>query len=373
LQIKNIHKDTKVKRLKDSWKEDIPTPALVLNYDLMERNIRTMAKFAKENHVNLRPHLKTAKLPIIAHLIIKAGGAKGIAVAKVGEAEIFAQCGFEDILIANQVIDSEHIKRLILLNKYCLVRCAVDSKQNILELSKQATRANIELEVLLEINLGLGRAGVEPGKPALELANFIRETPGIKLVGLQGYEGHLTPMMNMEQKEAMTKDCMAMIIKTKDLLNQNGFDINYVSTSGSGTYMYSAKCEGITEIQPGTYVFSDEHLYRVNPIFEPAVTVLTTVQNQTGDKEFTLDAGTKAIAIGDGKPIVKNYPKINFRVINEEHTQIKAIGANFDIGQKLELIPAHVCITVNLYDYIHVIKNDEYIGKWSILARGKNY
>ncbi|MFX1299241.1 MAG: alanine racemase [Promethearchaeota archaeon] len=359
--------------METSWKDKISTPALIVNYDIMQKNIEKMAKFVKDNEVNLRPHLKTAKLPIVAHMILKAGGAKGIAVAKIGEAEIFVQSGFDDILIANQVIDPDHIKRLVMLNKYALVRCAVDSEQNILELSKYATESNLELEVLLEINLGLGRAGVESGVPALEMARFIKKIPGVKLVGLQGYEGHLTPMMNLEQKEKMTIECMKMILNTKKLLNENGFSIHYVSTSGSATYMYAAKCEGVTEIQPGTYVFSDEHLHRVNPLFEPAVTVLSTIQNQTGKKEFTIDAGTKAIPIGDGKPIIKGYSKIRFRVMNEEHSQIKALGAEFKIGQKIELIPAHVCITINLYDHIHVVKNNEYIGKWEILARGKNY
>jgi D-serine deaminase-like pyridoxal phosphate-dependent protein len=357
----------------DSWKSGISTPALVLNYDAMLKNIKTMAKFVKDIGVNLRPHLKTAKMPIVAHMILKEGGANGIAVAKVGEAEIFAQSGIDDILIANQVIDLEHIKRLVLLNKYVLARCVVDSRKNILDLSKQATQANMELEVLLEINLGLGRAGVEPGELALEMAKFIRDTPGVKLVGLQGYEGHLTPMMNVEQRETMTNECMNWLNETKKLLNENDFNIDYISTSGSATYMHAAECEGITEVQPGTYVFSDEHLFRVNPIFDIAVTVLSTVQNQTGNKEFTLDAGTKAIATGDGKPIVKGYPKIKFRVMNEEHTQIKSIGANFKLGEKIELIPAHICPTINLYDYIHVIKNNEYIGKWQIFARGKNY
>lgn len=357
----------------DSWKSEISTPALVLNYDTMLKNIKTMAKFVKETGVNLRPHLKTAKMPIIAHMILKEGGANGIAVAKVGEAEIFAQSGIDNILIANQVIDIEHIKRLVMLNSYVLVRCAVDSKKNILDLSKQAIKKNIELEVLLEINLGLGRAGVDHGDPALELAKFIRDTPGIRLVGLQGYEGHLTPMMNVEQREIMTIECMNLLNETKNLLNENGFSIDYISTSGSATYMHAAMCNGITEVQPGTYVFSDEHLLRVNPIFDIAVTVLSTVQNQTGNKEFTLDAGTKAIAIGDGKPVVRGFPKIKFRVMNEEHTQLKSIGTELQIGQKIELIPAHICPTLNLYDYIHVIKNNEYSGKWQIFARGKNY
>ncbi len=357
----------------DSWKEEIPTPALVLNYNVMKENIEKMAKFAKENNVNHRPHVKTHKCPIIGHIQLKAGSA-GITVAKVGEAEIFVQCGFDDILIANQVIDPTHISRLAKLSKHILIRCAVDSKKNILDLSRIASKNNAELEVLLDVNLGLGRSGVDPGETSLEMANFIKKTEKLKLVGLFGYEGHLTPMMNLERKEIMTKECMKKIVDTRDLLNKSGFNINYISTSGSATYMYAAKYDGITEIRPGTYLFSDEHLHRVNPVFEHAVTILGTIQNQTGKKEFTTDTGTKAIAIGDGKPIFKKYPKAKIRVMNEEHLQFKAIGANgLEIGQKVELIPAHICITVNIYDFYYIIKDNEYIGKWEILARGKNY
>jgi D-serine deaminase-like pyridoxal phosphate-dependent protein len=352
--------------------DEIPTPALVLNYDLMEKNIETMARFVKEHKVNLRPHLKTAKMPFVAHKILKAGGANGITVAKVGEAEIFAQSGIDDILIANQVIVPNHIQRLMMLNKYIKVRCAVDSKENVLELNKFAQKANIVLEVLIEVNLGLGRAGVPSKEVGLELANVIKAQPNLKLVGLQGYEGHLTPMTNLEQKEAQTKECVDKVIATQKLLNENGFDINYISTSGSATYMYAVKC-GATEIQPGTYVFSDEHLHRVNPIFEPAMTVLSTIQNHTGKKEYTCDAGTKAIPTGDGKPIVKGDDKIKIRVMNEEHMQFKALGVEYEIGDKLEFIPAHVCPTINLYDHVNVVKENELIGKWKILARGKNY
>ena len=140
----------------------------------MQRNIEIMAKFAKENNINLRPHIKTHKIPIIGHIQLKAG-AKGIAVAKVGEAEVFAQSGFDDILITNEVIDLGHIKRLIKLNKYTLTRVVVDSEKNILDLSNMASIDNIELEILIDIDVGFGRTGVKPGEPALKLANYIKK------------------------------------------------------------------------------------------------------------------------------------------------------------------------------------------------------
>ena len=355
------------------WKEKVSTPALIIDYNLLKKNIEIMAKQARDDNVKLRPHVKTHKCPIIAKMQLEAG-ASGICVAKVGEAEIFAQNGFDDILIANEVVELNQIRRLVNLNKEILVRVCVDSEKNINDLNEIASQSDVKIEVLLELNVGMGRVGVDPGEPALNLAKLIQQKTHLELVGIQAYEGHLTPMMNLEQQKEQTEACMQQVIDTRDLLNKNGFEISYTTVSGSATYRFSAKIDGITEIQPGTYVFSDEHLRRVITDFEIAATVLSTVCNQTGKKEFTIDAGSKAIPTGDGKPIFKEYPKAKIRVTTEEHTQLKLLGINnFEIGQKIELIPAHICTTVNLYDFFTVIKDDEVFARWDILARGKNY
>lgn len=154
--------------------DKISTPALILDYDIMQNNMEIMANFAKDNNIDLRPHVKTHKCPKIAQMQLKAG-TKGICVARVGEAEIFAQNGINDILIANQVVDLNQIKRLIDLNKTCLVRVCVDSEKKILDLNRAATHNGIELEVLLEVDVGLDRNGVKPVEHALELANLIKE------------------------------------------------------------------------------------------------------------------------------------------------------------------------------------------------------
>ncbi|MBD3255029.1 MAG: hypothetical protein GF383_08040 [Candidatus Lokiarchaeota archaeon] len=362
--------------MEGNWKDEIPTPALVLNYNIMEDNLRYMADFVKETKVNLRQHIKTAKVPFVAHLQQRMAGeyAKGIAVATVGEAEVYAQCGFDDILIANQVVEISQIRRLMNLTKYLLVRVCVDSKKNILDLNRFAEKYNTKLELLIDVDLGFGRTGVKPGEPTLKMAEIVRELPNLDVVGLQGYEGHLTPQTDYELRKEQTKACMSDLIATRDLMNENGFNIDYLSTSGSGTFMFASKIPGITEIQPGTYVFSDEHVERVVPEFKPAATVLATVQSNTAKRSFTLDAGLKAVPTGDGRPIIKNYPKSRFRVFSEEHSQFKCgLKETLELGQKVELIPAHICITVNLYDFIHVVKDGEYIGRWPILARGKNY
>jgi len=359
--------------LDEDWKEKIPTPALVINYDIMQQNIETMAKFARENSVNLRPHVKTHKCPIIGKKQLEAG-ANGICVARVGEAEVFAQEGFDDILIANEVIELNQIERLVGLNKKSLVRVCVDSEKNILDLNKIASKNDVKLEILLEIDVGLGRNGVIPGDPALNLANFIKEQSNLRLVGLQGYEGHLTSVIDPELRKKQTEECIKKLVDTRDLLNNNGFDINYLTASNTVTYKFSAKCEGLTELQPGTYIFNDEHYYRVSPEFDIAVTVLGTITNNPGKRLYTIDTGLKAATNDNGNPIFKNYPKCKIRVMTEEHSIFRT-GPNddFEIGQKVEIFPSHICTTTNLYDFFTVVKDGEIIGKWEISARGKNY
>ncbi|MFX1296988.1 MAG: alanine racemase [Promethearchaeota archaeon] len=359
--------------MEENWKDNIPTPALILNYNKMLSNIELMAKFAKENNINLRPHVKTHKCPKIGQLQLKAG-ARGICVARVGEAEIFAQNGFNDILIANQVIDINQIKRLVNLNKSSLVRVCVDSEKNVLDLNKHALKEEIELEVLIEVDIGLGRNGVKPGEPTLRLGNFIKEQKGLKLVGLQGYEGHLISVKDPELRKKQTEECMRYLVDTRDLLNDNGFNINYLTASNTVTYKYSAKYEGITELQPGTYVFNDEHHHILVPEFEIATSVLGTITNNPGKRLYTMDVGLKAATNDNGNPVFKNYPKCKIRVMTEEHSIFRSGPQdNFKIGQKIETIPTHICTTVNLYDFFTIIKDNEIIAKWEILARGKNY
>jgi D-serine deaminase-like pyridoxal phosphate-dependent protein len=359
--------------LEKDWKDEISTPALIVDYNIMKKNIETMAKFAKENKVSLRPHVKTHKCPIIGKMQLEAG-AKGICVARVGEAEVFAAKGFNDILIANQVVELNQIRRLVNLNKKSLVRVCVDSIKNIGDLNSIASKNNVKLEVVLELDVGTGRNGVIPGEPALKIANQIKKQKNLILVGLQGYEGHLTGVVDPVLRKIKTEDCIEKIVNTRDLLNKNGFNINYLTASNTLTYRFSAKCDGLTEIQPGTYIFNDHHYYSLAREFDMAVTVLGTICNNPGKRIFTVDVGLKAASKDNGHPIIKNYPKGKIKYITEEHCIIRT-GPNdhFEIGQKIELYPSHICTTVNLYDFFTVIEEGEVRGSWDILARGKNY
>ena len=360
-----------------TWMDEVSTPALVIDYDKLKFNIDKMNKFAIDNKINLRPHVKTHKCPEIARMQVKAG-AKGICVAKVGEAEVFVNNGFDDILIANEVVGRDKIQRLAELNKKAKVMICVDSHENIFELNKIALENKVIFDLLLDIDVGLGRTGIKSTNMVLELADMIKDARNLRLVGLMGYEGHLTYLSDNNIRKTQTNECMKNLVDIKNLLNRNGHDINYITAAGSGTFMFAGKYPGITEIQPGTYVFWDTHMNKACPgLFEQAVTILATINNKTKKNAFTLDMGSKSCSVADGNPTFKDYPEqVKMRLLTEEHGQFKArknVRDKFEIGQKLELIPAHVCPTINLYDFFYVRKGNKIIDKWKILARGKNF
>ena len=360
-----------------TWKDDVSTPALVIDHEKLKSNIKKMARFASDNNVNLRPHVKTHKCPEIARMQVEAG-AKGICVAKVAEAEVFVKHGFDDILIANQIIGLDKIERLVELNKKANVSVAVDSHKNVLDLNDIASKSNVNLEIVIDVDVGLGRTGVKNKQDILEIAEMIRDASNLTLKGLMGYEGHLTYLMDEKVRESQTNACMKKLVDIKNLLIENGHNINYVTAAGSGTYMFAGKYPGITEIQPGTYVFWDLHMDKAIPgLFEQAITILATINNKTKKNSFTLDMGSKSCSVSDGLPKFKdNMELLKMTLLTEEHGQFKAkkkIRDKLEIGDKLELIPAHVCPTMNLYDFYYLKSDNKIINKWKILARGKNF
>ncbi|MHA1264912.1 MAG: DSD1 family PLP-dependent enzyme [Candidatus Helarchaeota archaeon] len=357
--------------MSSTWKEAISTPALIVDYEILIQNINYMAQFAKKNGIALRPHVKTHKCPKIAHLQLKAG-AKGICVAKVSEAEVFAASGLTDILIANEIISPEKIQRLINLNRYSQTMVAVDSRKNIEVLNQMASKSGITLKVLIDLNIGLNRTGIQPGIPALELAQVIEKSSHLQLEGLQAYEGHLTYIKDFSQKTQQVHLCMKRTVETKELIEDNGILCPTITAGGSGTFMITGKYPSITEIQPGTYVFNDHHIHSVVPELTISLTVLTTVNNKPTKGIMTLDMGSKSISSDMGDPQFKGFgKKLKVLALTEEHCQCTYPSRfSFELGDKIEAIPAHVCPTVNLYDFLYVIKGDELIGKWPILARG---
>jgi len=358
-------------------KEVISTPALLIDLDKMEYNISKMADFFQDKKAKLRPHMKTHKTPMIAHKQIEAG-AIGITCQKLSEAEVMAEAGIKDILIANEVVGARKIERLVSLAKYTKIKVAVDNSDNIVDISKAAKKKGVKVGILVEVNIGMNRCGVYPGEPALRLAQEVEREKGLEFLGLMGYEGHTVLIKSYEQRKDKTEEALKLLIETKRLLEKKGLECKIVSAGGTGTYDITGSYPGITEIEAGSYITMDTKYNGIEGIrgeFKQALSLLTTVISRPTDDRAILDAGMKAISIDMGIPEIA-YPKGGkIKSLDEEHTHVVELeGAareQLRIGEKVEMIPSHGCTTINLHDYFYGIRDGIVESIWSIRARGK--
>ena len=220
-------------------KDEIDTPALLIDLDVMERNIDKMAEFFRSVPAELRPHGKTHKCPIIAHKQLEAG-AIGITCAKLGEAEVMVESGIRSVLVANQVVGEPKVTRLVNLVKNSDVMVAVDSQGNVSHLAESARAKDVRLNVLIEVDVGNNRCGTPPGEPTLRLARDVASHESLNLRGLLGYEGFCQNILDMNEREEKTKEAMGKLVSTRELLEDKGFDMEIVSAGGTGTHMITA-------------------------------------------------------------------------------------------------------------------------------------
>jgi D-serine deaminase-like pyridoxal phosphate-dependent protein len=351
-------------------KSDIDTPALLIDIDKMERNIQKMADFFAAHSANLRPHTKTHKCPILAHKQLRAG-ARGITCAKLGEAEVMAEAGIDDILIANQIVGEQKLSRLANLAHHCNIMVAVESAENAAALSSAAQAMGSTIRVLIEVDVGMHRCGVKSVEEALSLAQVILSNPGLSFEGIMGYEGHVVMMPDFEDRETSCTDSMQVLISTKEILEQNDIEVKIVSAGGTGTYNIAGAYPGITEIQAGSYIVMDAKYYSVLEDFECALTLLTTVTSRPDKESAILDAGMKAMTFEFGMPELVNLKGAGISFLSEEHGHLYLEDADPKVGQKIELIPSHGCTTINLHDRYYACRGDRLEAVWPIAARGK--
>jgi len=353
--------------------QEIDTPALVIDLDVMEDNIAGMAKYFAGIDANLRPHIKTHKCPIIAKKQVEAGG-QGITCSKLGEVEVMIQAGFKDILIANEIVGAQKIKRLMDLARKADLTVAVDDSGNIADLSNAAEAAGIKLKVLVDVNVGMDRCGVEPGEPALALAKRAAASPGLVFMGLMGYEGHVVSIASTDERTRKGKESMKLLIATKALIEQSGLSVPVVSSGGSGTYNISGPYPGVTEIQAGSYIFMDAHYEETGIEFKSALTLLATIVSIHLPDRIITDAGMKTITAEFGFPVVKSRDDLEVIGQNEEHGKIRTKTGTtpLKVGDRIELIPGHGCTTINLHDKYYAARKGKVEAIYPILARGKS-
>lgn len=282
---------------------DVDTPALLLDLPALERNIGQMAAFARGAGVNLRPHSKTHKSPKIASMQL-AAGALGITCQKLGEAEVMAEAGIGGILISSQIVGAQKIRRLVDLARHAQVLVAVDDARNVSDLSQAFVSAGATLGVVIEVDVGMMRCGVQPGEPTLALARQIIESPGLKFMGLMGYEGHTVSIRDGAERRQGASASLRLLVDTAEMLRHSGVPVGIVSSTGTGTFDTGGGFPGITELQVGSYATMDADYQEVGVPFECALTVLATVISTPREGLAILDAGMKALAPDHGMPRV---------------------------------------------------------------------
>ena len=356
----------------------LDTPAMLVDMDAMERNItRFMALFA-DAAVAVRPHLKTLKSPVLAQRLLDAG-ARGVCVAKLSEAEVMLAAGIDDILITTELAGGPKLARLIgLLGAYprARLRLVVDSAEGADALAAALSNAGLRARVLLDVDVGQRRCGVLPGEPARALARHLGRLPALELCGVQGYEGHLQQLADAAARERQCREAVALLVATAAELRADGHDMATVTTGGTGTALICKDCPGVTEVQPGSFVFMDASYARVVAFeHEIALTLLSTVISRPRASEAVIDAGLKTLSTDSGPALPKGQPGLSYRPAGDEHGILSwdasYTGRELSVGERLELVPSHIDTTVNLHDEYWLVRGGVVEGRCAVSARGK--
>jgi D-serine deaminase-like pyridoxal phosphate-dependent protein len=318
--------------------------------------------------------LKTGKSSIIAHQLL-AAGAVGICVAKLGEAEVMAAAGVEDILITTELVGALKLERLVqLLKSHASIKLVVDNLEAATALNAKLEESRLYVEVLLDVNVGQNRCGAAPDN-ALRLALEIRKLEQLRLIGVQGYEGHLQHDRSLEQRRNSGLAAMEKLGNVVIELENHGFEMRIVTTGGTGTYTFCAEHPRVTEVQPGSFIFMDtDYLATPGVPFQLALTVLATVISLSGETRVIVDAGFKSLSTDSGFAIPSSLKGWNYSPAGDEHGLLEKTDSeavSLKIGDRLELIPSHIDTTVNLHDLYHPHRNGVLEPVWSIETRGK--
>lgn len=353
-------------------KWELDTPALLIDLDILEKNIRTIADRCKSTGCDWRPHTKGHKSPIIAQKCIDAG-AIGITCAKLGEAEVMAAAGIRDILVANQVVGKQKVARLVNLRRMADVMVAVDDRVHIDEIGAAASEIGVEVRVMIETNVGMNRGGVEPGEPVAELARYATEVDGIVFGGIMGYEGHAMGMPD-DEKETECNRCAGLLADSVAAVEDAGIDVPIVSAGGTGTLAYTPDTTSVTEIQAGGGVMMDtSYRHRLGAKgLDYALTLLSTVVSHREPERAVIDAGRKTVH-GDYTMPEALDQGVEVTALNAEHGHLRlGKGApDLKIGDKIEMVSGYSDMTVFLHDQIYGIRNDRVEAILDVAARGR--
>jgi len=358
---------------------ELDTPALVVDLDIFERNLKRVADYAGQHGLRLRPHTKTHKSVRVGKRQIDLGAA-GLTVAKVGEAEVMLGAHPSDLLVAFPVIGHGKLERLTEVAMQAQVTVALDSLFAARQLSDAARAAQVNVGVLAETDVGLGRVGVTPGAPLLELAQAIQKLPNLTFEGIAFYPGHIKD--TGEEGQCALAQLSSLLKSILADFRQSGIEIRIVSGGSTPTLFHSHKVEGLTEIRPGTYVYNDINTVRSHAceLEDCAAYVLATVVSTARPGQAIIDGGSKTFSsdrLANPSEVTFGYfkeaPGARFHKMNEEHgfVDITKAEREFSVGDRVRVIPNHICVVVNLHERVYGVRGETVEEVWSVDGRGK--
>ncbi len=356
---------------------ELDTPVLLIDRCRLQRNVDRMAAIARERGVALRPHAKTHKMPQIGRLQLDAGSS-GLTVAKLGEAEVMATAGIRDLFIAYPIVGAAKLERLCHLAAENEIRVAADSWEVLSGISQAAARHGLCIKVRLEVDSGFGRCGLQTVDDVRGLVDRGADLPGIEICGLMGFAGQSYEANGDSEIIAIAHAEARQLVEMAQVLRRRDGDLAEISVGSTPTARYAAELQGVTEIRPGTYVFSDRTQAHLGwgTLDACALSVLVTVVSRPSRDRAIVDVGTKGLT-SDPAPIpgfgaVRGYPEMEVERLTEEHGILRVpAGENLPIGTRLEIIPNHACGALNMFDEAVITAEGQVVDHWPVAARGK--
>jgi len=359
---------------------ELDTPALLIDLDIFERNLCRVAEYAKANDLRLRPHTKTHKVPAVGKLQLSSG-AVGLTVAKVGEAEVMLGSGTPDLLVAYPVIERSKLERLTEVARKTRVTVALDSSFAARQLSEAARQAQVSFGVLAEVDVGLGRVGVTPGEELVQLAQAVERLPRLTFEGIAFYPGHIR-MVGEDDPEEPLRQLGRTVKSMLEDFRRAGLEVRVLSGGSTPTLFRSHEVAGVNEIRPGTYVYNDVNTVRGGSCAwdDCAVSILTTVVSTARKGHMIVDGGSKTFSsdrlVGSSESSfgrVVEDPECVFHNMNEEHgfVDIRRAGREYSVGDRVRIIPNHVCVAVNLHEQVYGVRKENVEQTWKVEGRGK--
>jgi D-serine deaminase-like pyridoxal phosphate-dependent protein len=356
---------------------ELDTPAVLIDLDVLERNLQRAQSYCDEHKILFRPHIKTHKIPEIGRMQVELG-AVGLTCAKIGEAEVMADAGITDLFIAYPIWGEQKLERLVALGERCKLTVAFDTLAVAEGISRAMHAAGQEVAALVEIDTGTGRCGVAPGPGLTEVCQRVADLPGLSFQGLMTYQGFISGPR--PQREALMQEENDRVQEILSELRSAGIECPIVSGGTSPSLFFSHLLPAVTENRSGTYVFNDRNMVASQAVTwaDCAMRVAVTVVSDAVPGQVIIDGGSKTFS-GDrcgaweGYGRVAEDPDLLFLKMNEEHGYVRRnVSARpHPVGERLHVIPNHVCTAMNMHDEVWTHRNGEVVDRWAIAARGK--